>query len=225
MTKLRVIVADDHPVVRLGICNALQKESDIDVVAEAEDGAQALALTGDLHPDVLILDAQMPKMDGLAATRAVGAQHPDVRILILSAYAHDHYVFGTLSQGADGYLLKDEAVAHVVSAVRAVAEQETWLSSQIAAKVVQRSLARDTADKITPDSLTEREFEVLHEVALFKTNAEIADALYISEKTVEYHLTHILDKLQVQSRREAARWAWQQGLLTLKDLPQGESPG
>jgi two-component system response regulator NreC len=161
----------------------------------------------------------MPEMDGLEATRTVRTQYPDVRILILSAYAHDRYVFGALDAGAHGYLLKDEAIDHVVRAVHAVAQQETWLSPQIAAKVVQRSLARDTADKITPDSLTERELEVLHEVARFKTNAEIADALYISEKTVEFHLTHILDKLQVRSRREAARWAWQQGLLTPKDLP------
>jgi len=215
MKKLRVIVADDHPVVRLGICNALQKESDIDVVAEAEDGAQALALTGDLHPDVLILDAQMPKMDGLAATRAVRAQYPDVRILILSAYAHDHYVFGALGEGAGGYLLKDEAIAHVVSAVRTVAENETWLSPEVATKVVQRSTARAADDELGPDRPTEREMDVLELLAQGLSNGEIAQSLYITERTVRFHVSNLKAKLQASSRVELVVEAIRLGLVNV----------
>jgi DNA-binding NarL/FixJ family response regulator len=213
MTRLRVIVADDHPVVRLGICNALQKESDIDVVAEAADGAQALTLTGELRPDVLILDAQMPEMDGLEATRAVRAQYPDVRILILSAYAHDHYVFGTLAEGADGYLLKDEAVDHVVSAVRVVAAHETWLSPEVATKVVQRTTARDTDGELGPDQPTEREMDVLELLAQGLSNEEIAQALYITERTVRFHISNLKAKLHASSRIELVVEAIRLGLV------------
>ncbi len=155
MKSIRVVVADDHPLIRLGICNALQREPDIQIVGEATNGQQAIQLVETLQPDVFILDVQMPDMDGVAVARWVRAHYPHVNILVLSAYADDGYIFGMLAEGALGYLLKDDAVESVVSAVRAVAQAKTWLSPQVAGKVVRRLMAKPPPAS-EPDRLTER---------------------------------------------------------------------
>jgi NarL family two-component system response regulator LiaR len=213
MSKIRVVVADDHPIVRLGICNALHKESDIEVVGEAANGSQAVQLVETLRPDVFVLDMQMPDMDGVAVARQVRTRCPEARILVLSAYAHDHYVFGMLSEGASGYLLKDDAVEHVVSAARAVAQGQTWLSPQVAGKVVRHATGRQPAPDLGPEQLTERETEVLRLLAQGRSNDEIADALCIAERTVRFHVSNLFEKLQVASRTEAAVKAIRLGLI------------
>jgi len=210
VNKLRVVVADDHPIVRLGICNALREEPDIEIVGEASNGPQALRLVEALRPDVLILDVQMPGMDGVAVARQVRARCPDTRILILSAYALDRYVFGALSEGVDGYLLKDDAVEHVVGAVRTVAQAQTWLSPPVAGKVVQRTVGHEP---LGPDRLTKREMEVLRLMVQGRSNAEIAESLYITERTVRFHVSNIFAKLGVSSRIEAVTQAVRLGLV------------
>ena len=213
MKKIRVVVADDHPIVRLGICNALRGEPDIEIVGEAANGLQAVQLVEALQPDVFILDVQMPEMDGVAVARHVRARCPDVRILVLSAYAHNSYVFGMLSEGAAGYLLKDDAVEHVVSAVRVAAQGETWLSPQVASKVVQHTAGRKPSSDLPPDQLTEREMEVLRLMAQVRSNEEIAEALCITERTVRFHVSNLFAKLQVASRIETVVKAIRLGLI------------
>jgi DNA-binding NarL/FixJ family response regulator len=213
MNNIQVVVADDHPIVRRGIYAALQAESDIEVIAEADDGFQALQLAKTLHPDVLVLDVQMPKMDGVAVARQVRAHCPDVRILVMSAYVHDHYVFGVFSAGADGYILKDEAVEQVVSAVRVVAQAKTWLSPQVASKLVQHTIDPRRSKVVASNQLTKREMMVLRLMGQGQTNEEIATSLCITERTVRFHISNLLAKLGVSSRIEGIVQAIRLGLI------------
>ncbi len=212
MNTIRVVVADDHPIVRFGICNALRAEPDIEIAGEATNGAQAVQLAEALQPDVLILDVQMPEMDGVEVARHIRTHCPDTRVLVLSAFAHDSYVFAMLSEGVNGYLVKDDAVEHVVSAVRAVARAETWLSPQVASKVVRHTTGRKPARDLGPDQLTEREKEVLKLLVEGRSNEAIAQSLCITERTVRFHVSNLFDKLQVASRVEAVVKAIRLGL-------------
>lgn len=206
MKRIRVLVADDHAVVRLGICNALQQDPDIEIVGEATTGTQAVQLAQSLQPDVFILDMQLPEMDGVVVTRHVRKHLQGVRILVLSAFADDGYVFGTLSEGATGYLLKDDAIENVVRAVRAVAEGKTWLSPQIASKVVERATGHKEPGKDPPalelNQPTQRELEVLRLMAQGCSNDEIAEALCIAKRTVRFHVANLRAKLNASSRIE-----------------------
>lgn len=217
MSKIRVVVADDHPVVRLGICNALRDEPGIEVVGEAADGSQAVRLAIELQPDVFILDIQMPEKDGVAVARELRVRCPDVRILVLSAHADDRYVMGMLSEGLDGYLLKDDAIEQVVRAVRTVAQGETWLSPQIASKVVRHTTGRGPSSGLGPDRPTEREMEVLELMAQGLSNDEIAESLCITERTVRFHASNLFAKLQTSSRIETVVKAIQLGLVDVKE--------
>ena len=209
MELIRVLLVDDHPVVRTGIRVELDKAEDISVVGEAGTGQECLCLVGELAPDLLLLDMALPDLDGVEVTSRLREAYPQVRVLVFSGYTADAFVFGALQAGAVGYLLKDEMLPRLAHAVRAAMRGEVVLSDRVARKAVCRAIG-NLASTV---SLTDRELEVLKLVSLFRTNDEIADQLDVTIKTVEYHLANIMSKLGTKSRREAARWAWDQGLL------------
>jgi len=206
---IRVLLADDHPVVRSGIRAELDGAEGIEVVGEASSGDEALRLVEELRPDVLVLDVVMPGMDGVEATCLLRERHPDLRILALSAYEDNEYVFGLLSAGAVGYVLKEEALDTVVEAIRAASRGETWLSKRVEEKVVRRA----TGEEEVP--LTGRELEVLRLMAKGWSNQRIAKELSITERTVRFHVENILTKLGVRSRTEAVVEGVKRGLVKM----------
>ena len=210
MSKIRVLLADDHPIVRTGIRAMLQTANDIDIVAEAKSGHEALELVEQLLPDVLLLDMEMPGMSGVEVAKKLKVMSSPVRVLALSAYDDAQYVRNLLSSGAAGYLTKEEAPEMIIDAVRGVARgEEGWLSRRAVAKVT--AWARQ--DQEETGRITDRELEVLRLVVAGKTNQEIALALQISEKTVEKHVGALLAKMDVASRVEAAVQAVQSGMV------------
>jgi DNA-binding NarL/FixJ family response regulator len=212
---LRVVLADDHVMVRQGIRQFLEEEDDITVVAEAADGREAVALVAQYGPDVAVLDIQMPGMTGVEATREIRARFPGVCILILTAYDDDPYVFALLRAGADGYILKSAPAEELVRAVRAVAAGQTALSPEVARKVVQQVTAPD-ARASQPEPLTDREIEVLRLTARGLTNKAIGRELSISARTVQGHLANIYGKLGVYSRTEAVTEALRRGWIVVE---------
>jgi DNA-binding NarL/FixJ family response regulator len=201
---IRVILADDHPIVRTGIRNLLSKTEDIVIIGETGTGADAIRLVNELNPEVLLLDMEMPGLEGVDVARRLHSSKSSVRILALSAYDDRQYIQELLEQGASGYLTKDEAPDTIVDAVRGVARGEQgWLSRKIAAKM--SIWIRD--DDQDPRKLTMREIEVLRLLAQGLTNMEIADRLVISPRTVNAHLTSIYSKLEVTGRSAATLFA------------------
>lgn len=215
--RIRVLVADDHVVVRQGIRQFLEEANDIEVVAEAGDGAEALRLVESHQPDVAVLDIRMPGVTGVEATRRIKERFPQVRVLVLTAYDDDPYVFALLQAGADGYLLKTASGAELVQAVRVVYKGDSALSPEVAKKVV-RQLARGgpegASDQVEP--LTSRELEVLRLAARGLTNQAIGLALGISHRTVQGHLANVYGKLGVSSRTEAVTEALRRGWLVIE---------
>ena len=230
---IRVVLADDHAVVRKGIREFLEEEGDIVVVAEAADGAQAVSLVVEHRPDVAVLDVQMPGMGGIEATRQIKAQCPAVRVLILTAYDDDPYIFALLHAGANGYILKTADSAELVRALRAVHRGESALDSAVTHKVVQhlttgrpsapspsgdpgQAAAEPRAKAAWVEALTEREVEVLRLAAKGLTNKAIGHTLGISDRTVQGHLANIYGKLGVNSRTEAVTQALKQGWIVVE---------
>jgi DNA-binding NarL/FixJ family response regulator len=206
---IRVVLTDDHPVVRSGIRQLLEKASDIVVVGEASNGAEALRLVHELSPDVLLLDMEMPGETGVQVARQLQAAASPVRILALSAYDDEQYIVGLLASGAAGYLTKEEALETIAEAVRGVAHgEEGWLSRRAAAQVA----AWTRKGSPHTNELTEREIEVVRLAARGWTNDHIAEALSISERTVRFHLTNVYTKLGVSTRGAAIAWAVRKGL-------------
>ncbi len=205
---IRVLLADDHPALRVGLRVLLEQVPQVAVVGEAADGREALAQIEALQPDVAVLDCQLPGMAGAEVAEAVRREGLRTRILALSAYQDERYVQAMLAAGAVGYLLKDEAPGVIVAAVQAAARGQGWFSPAIAAQVG----AWMRGERQGLASLTEREREVLQLVVAGKTNKEIALALAVAERTVEFHVTNILGKLSLASRVEAAVWAKDHGL-------------
>ncbi len=205
---IRVVLADDHPIVRAGIRHELQS-SGIEVLGEAADGIQALQLVNQLKPDLLILDVEMPELNGLEVTRKLRESQPQLPILVLSAYDHEGYIEGLLEAGARGYVLKDEALETIVHAVYAAVEGRTWLSPRVATKLVNRM----AHPKAREDELSLRESEVLQLLALGYNNAQIAQKLFISEGTVRNHVNSIYSKLNLRTRAEVVAWAWEHKLV------------
>ena len=214
-TPLRVVLADDHVMVRQGIRQFLEEEADIAVIAEAADGHEALRLVAEHGPDLVVLDVQMPGMTGVEATRQIRSRFPDVRILILTAYDDDPYVFALLRAGADGYILKSAPAEELVRAVRSVAAGQTALSPEIARKVVQQVTA-PVAAREQAEPLTDREIEVLRLTARGMTNKEMGRQLGISARTVQGHLANIYGKLGVYSRTEAVTEALRRGWIVVE---------
>jgi NarL family two-component system response regulator LiaR len=221
MAKIKVLIADDHAVVRDGTRRILEQETDMEVVAEAADGAEAVKLAGSSRPDVAIIDIAMPGVDGIEATRQIKALYPSIAVLILSAYDDDQFVFSLLEAGAAGYLLKSVRGRELVEAVRQVHAGESVLHPSIARKVLNRFVP--PADKPAPtqetEVLSERELEVLRLATHGLSNQQIADKLFLSLRTVQAHLGHIFNKLQVSSRTEAVVRALKEGWVTLEDIP------
>ncbi len=204
--KIRVILADDHPVVRDGLAAIVNQQSDMHVVAEAGDGEEALRLFDEHLPDVLVLDLRMPKRDGVAVVQAVMEKHPKARVLIMTTFDGDEDIFRSLSQGAKGYLLKDAPRTEILAAIRAVSEDRPYTSSFVAAKALQR---------MAKPSLTQRELSVLQEIAQGRSNKDIARRLSITEGTAKTHVKSILTKLDAMSRTEAVAVAHKRGLIHL----------
>ena len=211
MTHIRVVLADDHPIVRTGIRNLLEKAPDIEVVGEAHNGDEALRFVKELTPDVLLLDMEMPALKGVEVARQLKGAGLPTRILALSAYDDKQYILGLLAAGAAGYLTKEEVPETIIEAVRGVARGEQgWVSRRVAAQMATWTRGEETHG--TMAALTNREMEVLQWVVAGKTNQEIGLALGISEKTVEKHLDAVFKKLGVASRVEAAVLAVKEGL-------------
>ncbi|MFC1985839.1 response regulator [Chloroflexota bacterium] len=221
MDKIKILIADDHAVVREGTRQILEQESDLEVVAEAVDGEEAVRLAGRSKPDVAIIDIAMPKVDGIEATKQIKALYPTIAILILTAYDDDQFVFSLLEAGAAGYLLKSVRGRELIDAVRAVYAGESVLHPSIARKVLNRFAAvpDKPREQKPPEVLTKREREVLRLATLGLSNQDIANKLYLSLRTVQAHLGHIFNKLQVSSRTEAVVRALKEGWITLEDIP------
>jgi NarL family two-component system response regulator LiaR len=211
---IRVLVVDDHLIVRAGLRALLAEVPDMEVIGEAEDGRRATELARSLRPDVILMDLVMPKVDGIEAIRQITAEHPTARILALTSFSADDKVFPALKAGALGYLLKDTEPRDLVRAIRQVNRGESSLHPSVARKVLQEFHLPDPAKK-SPERLTERESEVLCQVAQGLTNREIADTLFVSEATVRTHVSNILAKLHMANRVQATLYALKTGIATL----------
>jgi len=221
MSRIGVLLAEDHLITRQGICRLLEGEKSIVVVGEASDGEEAVRLASECNPDVIIMDVAMPKLNGIEATKKIKQLHPEVVVLILTAYDDDEYVFGLLEAGAAGYLLKTVSGDELIRAILAVQKGEPVLDPIVARKVIERakSHGKDRSAVKTAEHLTEREMEVLKLAADGLGNRDIADHLRLSRRTVEGILRTIFNKLGVGSRVEAVLYALKKGWFTLEELP------
>ena len=218
--KITVIVADDHPLVRDGIVHLLKKRPDFEVVGQAADGEEAVKLVNEKSPDVVVIDIEMPKIDGLDATRQIKAVHPETSVLVLTVHDGEEYIAALLEAGADGYLLKTTYGEELVQAIRAVRLGEFVLDTQIGPKVFRAFTLRPNkpAPLNTGEQLSSREMAVVKLAGRGKTNEEIADTLHVSLRTVKGCLTEIFSRLGVASRTEAITTCLRTGVLSLDDL-------
>jgi DNA-binding NarL/FixJ family response regulator len=212
---IRLLVADDHPVVRDGLVAMLSTQPDLVVVGEAATGAEAVERAAALAPDVILLDLEMPGMDGVEALRQIRAARPDAPVIVFTAFDTDERIVSAVRAGAQGYLLKGAPRDELFKAIRVVSEGGSLLQPVVASKLLQHMSQQTTERETSADSLTEREMEVLKLLAQGKTNKEIAAALVISERTVKFHVGSILSKLGAGNRTEAVTIAAQRGLVNL----------
>jgi NarL family two-component system response regulator LiaR len=210
---IRVLITDDHGVVRQGLRMFLSLDPEIEVVGEAENGREALAMARELRPDVVLMDLLMPVMDGIQATGAIRSEMPEVEVIALTSVLEDASVTGAVKAGAIGYLLKDTDAEELKRAIQAAAEGRVHLAPEAAAR-----LMREVRAPESPEELTERETEVLRLLARGKANKQIASTLFVSEKTVKAHVSSILKKLGVRSRTQAALHAVRAGLVSTEEL-------
>ncbi len=214
MKAIRVLIVDDHTVVRDGLTAIMGRQKEFVVVGQAEDGLQAVEAARDLRPDVILMDLRMPVLDGVEAMRRIRAEDPDVKFIVVTTYDSDEYVFDAIEAGAKGYLLKDASRKELFEAVRAVHRGESLIEPGVAAKVLDRfvQLSRQTPESA---GLSEREIEVLRLIAKGAANKQIAVALTLSESTIKTHVANIFHKLDVNGRTEAVTQAIQKGLINL----------
>jgi DNA-binding NarL/FixJ family response regulator len=218
VSAIRVLVVDDQAIVRSGLRLALGSHHDLAVVGEATNGQHAVEVARSARPDVVLMDVRMPVLDGIDATAALLAEHPAVRVLVLTTFADDEYVFGALRAGASGYLLKDAEPGEIVAAVRAVAAGDSVVAPAVTKRLVEAALVGAPPAERTSDPrlelLTPRELEVLTELAGGASNAEIGAALHLSEPTVKTHVSSVLGKLGLRTRVQAVVFAYESGLVT-----------
>lgn len=211
ITPIRILVADDHPVVRDGLVSILGTQPDFVVVGEAANGIEVVQKAASLRPDVILLDLEMPEMDGVEAFRRVRADNPNVQAIVFTAFDTDERIVGAVQAGAQGYLLKGAPRSEIFNAIRIVSQGGSLLQPVVASRLLQRI----RSDEPAPEPLTERETEVLQLLAQGKPNKEIAAALVISERTVKFHISSILRKLGAGNRTEAVTIAAQRGLVKI----------
>ena len=216
--KIRVLIAEDHAIVRQGIRLLLDGQPDVEVVAEAADGRQAIALVEQVEPNVVLMDLAMPGINGLEATHTIKKRFPQVQVVALTVHESDEYFFQMIEAGAVGYVLKGADPALLLEAIRTAHQGEVFLHPPLTTKLVRDSLrrARSGEARALYDDLTEREREVLRLIAEGHTNQEIADLLCISLSTVQTHRTHVMEKLKLRKRSELIDYALRQGLLNLR---------
>jgi NarL family two-component system response regulator LiaR len=210
---IRILIVDDHTVVRDGLDALISAEPGMQVVGAASDGLEAVEKAQALAPDVILLDLVMPKMDGVQATLKIKENDPSARILILTSFAEDHQVFSAIKSGAMGYLMKDTSSEALIQAIRDAYDNKPSLQPDIARKLMQDI---QTQDEQSRNALTEREVEILQELAMGKTNQQIADTLVLSERTVRTHITNILSKLGLSNRTQAVLYALREGIAHIQ---------
>jgi DNA-binding NarL/FixJ family response regulator len=215
---IRVLIADDQALIRGGLKMILDAEPDLDVVGEAEDGHQALALIRELRPDVVLMDVRMPDLDGIATTTWALREPEPPRVLMLTTFDRNEYVYDALKAGASGFLLKSAPPDRVVDAVRIVASGESLLAPEITRRLIEEYVARPAASG-APPGLTEREVDVLRELAVGRSNGEIAASLFLSEATVKTYVARIFQKLGLRDRAQAVVYAYETGLIQPSGRP------
>lgn len=213
--KVRILLSDDHTILRTGLKMLIGAAGDLEVIGEAKDGEEAVSLADRLHPDVVLMDISMPKMDGIKATAEIKKRHPEVKVLMLTMHENDEYLFRTIQAGGSGYVLKKAADDEVLDAIRHVAAGGAFLRPAVTTKLVQDYLERVDKGEESDSygKLTDREREILRLIAEGHTNAQIAQMLVISVRTVESHRAHIMEKLGIQTRAELVKYALRKGLL------------
>ncbi len=217
MSNMRVLIADDHVIVREGLRALLETQPDIEIVGEAANGEEAINKTSELQPDIVLMDITMPVMNGLEATRQIKQNNPDVKILVLTMHEGDEYFFKFLDTGASGYFVKGGSSSELISALHTVSQGDVFLYPTMAKKLLTDYLQRVKAGsgKEIYDGLTKREREVLKLIAEGYTNSEIAERLVLSPTTVQTHRAHIMAKLGLRSRTELIKYALRRGFITL----------
>ncbi len=209
---VRVLLVDDHEMVRIGLAAVLSTEEGIEVVGEAESGMDGLRLAREYKPDVVLMDLVMEGMDGIETTRRLMEEMPDCKVIVLTSFLDDEKMYPVIEAGAFSYLLKTSRATEIADAIRAAARGQSVLESQVASKMMNRFRRPSQSESLPHEELTEREMEVLQLIAQGKSNQEVADELFIGIKTVKYHLTNLFSKLGVEDRTQAAIYAHRHGL-------------
>ena len=211
-TPIKVLLVDDHEMVRIGLAAVLATEEDIEVVGEASNGQEGIRLAQEYKPDVVLMDLVMEGMDGIETTRRILQILPDCKVIVLTSYIDDEKIYPVIEAGAFSYLLKTSRATEIAQAIRAAASGQPVLESQVASKIMNRFRQNTKKEPLPHEELTEREMEVLKLIAKGKSNQEVADELFIGVKTVKFHVTNILAKLGCEDRTQAAIYAFKHGL-------------
>jgi DNA-binding NarL/FixJ family response regulator len=214
MEPIRIVIADDHPVVREGLISMIDREPDFKVIGEAKDGVEAVKLALQLKPDIVLIDLRMPELDGVEAIREISQTEPDIKFIILTTYSDDEYIFRGIEVGARAYLLKDAPREDLFKAIRAVYQGESLIQPVVASKILDR-FAELSRQAQAPETLSEREIEVLALIAKGAANKEIAAELNITNSTVKTHITSIFQKLNASDRTEAVTQAIKKGIIRI----------
>ena len=225
--NIKVLLADDHAVLREGMRNLLEREKDLEVVGEASDGEEAVELVSELKPAVVLMDIVMPKLSGIEATKQIKQVSPATIVLILTAYSDIRYILGLLEAGASGYLLKSARGNEIIGAIRAVCSGESVLDPVVTRKLLERVVgrAKETGNAKERGTLSQREVEILRLASKGMSNKDIANALFLSVRTVKAHLTNIFNKMGVGCRTDAILKGLREGYINLHDIPQDEESG